>query len=88
MRKLLVIVPVEGIQQSIYLIRGQRVILDRDLAAVPTKALKQAVQRNPERFPDDFVFVLDKSEFQLWRSQFVTSKEDRQRASLRTNGFY
>jgi hypothetical protein len=79
MRKLLVVVPVEGIQQSIYVIRGQRVIPDRDLAAlyeIQTKALKQAVRRNRERFPDDFMFVLDKAELQFWRSQFVTSKED------------
>lgn len=81
MSKSLVIAPVEGIQQSIYLIRGQRVILDRDLAALyeaPTKTLKQAVRRNPERFPDDFMFVLNESEFRFWRSQFVTSKGDRQ----------
>jgi hypothetical protein len=81
MNKLPVIAPIEGIQQSIYLIRGQRVILDRDLAKlyeISTKALKQAVRRNPARFPDDFMFVLDESEFQFWRSQFVTSKEDRQ----------
>lgn len=68
-------------QQSIYLIRDQRVILDRDLAAlyqIPTKALKQAVRRNRERFPNDFMFVLNKRELDFWRSQFVTSKEDRQ----------
>ena len=55
-------------------------MLDRDLAVlygVPTKALKQAVRRNIERFPDDFMFVLDAAEFQIWRSQFVTSIEDR-----------
>lgn len=81
MNKSLVVLPVESIQQSIYVIRGQRVMLDRDLAAlyeIPTKALKQAVRRNLDRFPDDFMFVLDKLEFQFWRSQFVTSKEDRQ----------
>ena len=56
------------------------VILDRDLAAlygVPTKALKQAVRHNAERFPDDFMFVLVSEEFEEWRSQFVTSKADR-----------
>lgn len=80
MSKLPVVVPGEGIQQWIYLIRGQRVILDRDLAVlyqIPTKALKQAVRRNRERFPNDFMFVLNKAELQFWRSQFVTSKEDR-----------
>jgi hypothetical protein len=81
MKNLLVTVPVEGIRQSIYLIRDQRVILDRDLAElyeIPTKVLKQAVRRNPDRFPNDFMFVLNKDEFQFWRSQFVTSKQDRQ----------
>jgi len=60
-------------------------MLDRDLAVlygIPTRALKQAVRRNLERFPDDFMFVLDASEFQIWTSQFVTPKEDRKRASI------
>jgi hypothetical protein len=73
------IIPVERIQQAIYLIRGKKVMLDRDLAllyAIPTKALKQAARRNPERFPEDFMFVLDADELNHWRSQFVTSKED------------
>src|SRR5262249_4781026 len=55
-------------------------MLDRDLAAlygVATKTLKQAVKRNAERFPDDFMFVLSATEFHTWRSQFVTSKADR-----------
>jgi hypothetical protein len=80
MSKSLITVPAEHIQQSIYFIRGQRVMLDRDLAALyqlPTKALKQAARRNRERFPNDFMFVLNQSEFHIWRSQFVTSKEDR-----------
>jgi hypothetical protein len=67
------------IQRIIYLIRGQKVILDRDLAAlyeVPTKVLKQAVRRHPDRFPDDFMFVLHRQELANWRSQFVTSKSD------------
>jgi ORF6N domain len=72
-------VPVERIEKAIYLIRGEKVMLDRDLARlyeVPTKALKQAVRRNIDRFPDDFMFVLDRTEFETWRSQFVTSKAD------------
>jgi hypothetical protein len=55
-------------------------MLDRDLAAlyeIPTKALKQAVKRNADRFPDDFMFVLDHDEFVDWRSQIVTSISDR-----------
>ena len=74
------LIPPERIQQSIYLIRDQKVMIDRDLASlygIPTKALKQAVRRNRERFPDDFMFVLDAKEFQIWRSQFVTSTADR-----------
>lgn len=73
-------IPGERIEKVIYLFRGQKVMLDRDLASlygVETKALKQAVKRNAKRFPDDFAFVLDKEEFANWRSQFVTSKADR-----------
>ena len=73
-------VPVERIEKAIYVIRGEKVMLDRDLAdlyGVNTKVLKQAVRRNIERFPEDFMFVLDESEFENWRSQFVTSNADR-----------
>jgi chromosome condensin MukBEF ATPase and DNA-binding subunit MukB len=73
-------VPMERIQKRIYLIRGQKVMLDRDLAALyelPTKVLKQAVKRHADRFPDDFMFVLNRNEFLNWRSQFVTSNSDR-----------
>ena len=69
----------DRVEQAIYLIRGQRVMLDRDLAAlygVQTKTLKQAVRRNINRFPDDFMFVLDDQEFATLRSQIVTSKRD------------
>ena len=69
-----------SIERIIYLIRGQKVILDRDLAAlygVDTKVLKQAVKRNLNRFPDDFMFVLSSEELSKWRSQFVTSISDR-----------
>jgi len=69
----------QHVERSIYLIRGQKVMLDRDLAAlygVETKKLKQAVRRNIERFPDDFMFILDAEEFENLRSQFVTSKTE------------
>ena len=59
------------------MIRGQRVMLDFDLAAmygVETKALNQSVKRNIERFPEDFMFQLTKGEFEILRSQIVTSK--------------
>ena len=64
------------IEQKIFLIRGQKVMLDRDLAelyGIETKALKQAVRRNSKRFPNDFMFELSKEEFRILRSQFVTS---------------
>ena len=70
------IVPIDNIATLIYHIRGQRVMLDRDLAelyAVETKALKQAVRRNIERFPEDFMFELTRQEFNNLRSQIVTS---------------
>jgi hypothetical protein len=72
--------PAERIEGAIYLIRDQKVMLDRDLASlygVETKVLKQAVRRNLKRFPEDFMFVLSEAEFADWRSQFVTSKADR-----------
>ena len=68
------------ISEKIYFIRNEKVILDRDLAllyGIETKALKQAVRRNLKRFPEDFMFVLNSSEFKNWRSQFVTSSSDK-----------
>ena len=70
------LVPLERIESRILLIRGQKVILDSDLAElyeVKTKVLNQAVKRNAERFPDDFAFQLTEKEFQNLRSQSVTS---------------
>lgn len=70
------IVPLERITESILWLRGQKVMLDADLAdlyGVETKALLQAVKRNLARFPEDFAFQLDKQEFINLRSQFVTS---------------
>ena len=64
------------IQNKIYEIRGQRVMLDRDLAemyGVETKVLNQAVKRNLKRFPDDFVFRVNHQEFTNLKSQIVTS---------------
>lgn len=66
----------ERIAHSIFLLRNQKVILDVDLAVlygVETKVLVQAVKRNIERFPEDFMFRLTKQEFDDLRSQFVTS---------------
>lgn len=64
------------ITSKIHIIRKQKVMLDRDIAelyGVETKVLKQAVRRNIERFPKDFMFQLTKEELKNWRSQFVTS---------------
>ena len=70
------LLPDENIQSKIYLIREQKVLLDRDLAelyGVETKVLKQAVRRNLKRFPQDFMFEMTKNELDNWRSQIVTS---------------
>jgi hypothetical protein len=74
------IIPSERIEQKILLLRGQKVMLDRDLAElyeVRTSILKRAVRRNVERFPEDFMFVLDAKEFENWRCQFGTSNSSR-----------
>lgn len=76
-RKSLLPAPLEKIGEKIVVIRGQKVMLDRDLAelyGVSTKVLNQAVKRNFERFPEDFMFRLDSKEFAVLRSQIVTSK--------------
>ena len=68
----------ERILQSILLIRGHRVILDADLAelyGVPTKVLNQAVSRNADRFPSDFMFRVIPQEAAIMRSQFVTASK-------------
>ena len=66
--------PIEGIISRILVIRGQKIIMDRDLAllyGVETRALKQAVKRNTKRFPPDFMFVLNKREVDQMVSQNV-----------------
>lgn len=70
-----VAIPQEVIQSKIYVIREQKVLLDKDLAElydVETKQLKRQVKRNITRFPDDFMFVLTKEENESLRSQFGT----------------
>jgi len=77
MTKSLVKVPVERVEKRILLIRGEKVILDADLAVlygVENRALVQAVKRNSKRFPKDFVFQLTRDEFDSLRSQTVISK--------------
>ena len=70
------LIPQEIIEKKIYFIREQKVMLDMDLAElyeVETKVLVQAVKRNMDRFPEDFMFQLNIQEFRHLRSQFVTS---------------
>ena len=67
------------VKSKIYTIRGQKVMLDFDLAAmygVETRAMNQAVKRNIERFPDDFMFQLTKGEFMILKSQIATSNSN------------
>jgi hypothetical protein len=70
------VVPIEIVERQIYMIRGQKVMLDLDLAnlyQVPTKRLNEAVKRNLSRFPEDFMFQLTTGEAENLRSQFATS---------------
>jgi hypothetical protein len=84
------LIPVRRIEQKIFLLRGEKVMLDRDLAelyGVETKVLNQAVKRNLERFPADFMFQLSKAEAVLvLRSQFVTLNDETTREPLKTKG--
>jgi phage regulator Rha-like protein len=70
---------IRSIQNRIYEVRGERVLLDKDLAdlyEVPTKSLNLAVKRNIKRFPADFMFQLTKEEFESLRFQFETSNNN------------
>lgn len=81
-------IPVERIEKAILLVRGKKVILDRDLAelyGVRTTAPEQAFRRNAKRFAQDFIFELTKEEFENWRSHFVNF--NRGRMGLRYNIF-
>ena len=71
------IITTENIRAKIYEIRGQKVMLDRDLAAlygVETRHINEQVKRNITRFPSDFMFQLTKEELNIWKSQNATSK--------------
>ena len=73
------VIPVDFIERKIYLIRGQKVMLDSDLAElyqVATRVLNQAVRRNLDRFLADFMFQLNEEERENWRSQIVTSTHE------------
>ena len=76
-------VSVQFVERRIYLIRGQKVMIDVDLAelyGVPTKVLNQQVKRNLKRFPEDFMFQLTKAEAENLRSQFATSSHGGRRS--------
>ena len=78
--KALALVPVEHITRAILIVRGHKVLMDTELAelyGVGTKVLLQAVKRNAERFPDDFMFQLTPEEAQLSRSQIATLNDGR-----------
>ena len=80
MKSTAAIIPVECIQKLVLLIRGEKVIIDTDLASlygVSTKRLNEQVKRNADRFPADFVFQLTKAETEYLRSHFATSKPRR-----------
>ena len=72
------LVTIENIQNSVYVIRGQQVMLDYDLAEIygyEVKRLNEQVKRNIARFPDDFMFQLTRDEIDFVKSQFATSRK-------------
>ena len=80
MKKTSSIIPAEHIENSIYVIRDKRVMLDQDLAVLydtSTKRLNEQFRRNIDRFPDDFAFRLKKEEWKILRSQIATSNKSR-----------
>ena len=85
------LISIERIEKAIYLLRGEKVMLDRDLAElyqVKTKALNQAIRRNADRFPADFMFQLSEKEVaELNRSQIVTGSEKHRDPRFRPYAF-
>src|SRR3989304_8612790 len=72
-------IPDEVVMSKIYIVRGIKIMLDRDLAelyGVETKVLKQSVKRNISRFPKDFMFEMSEREFEDWRKKFITTAAD------------
>ena len=70
------LITTDDIRSKVYIIRGQQVMLDKDLAEIygyEVKKLNQQVKRNIERFPEDFMFQMTRDEVDLVKSQFVTS---------------
>ncbi|MFQ6678594.1 MAG: ORF6N domain-containing protein [Fidelibacterota bacterium] len=86
-----IMIPIEQISGKILLIRGKEVILDRNLAelyGVETKRLKEAVRRNIERFPSDFMFEMNDKEFRDWRTQFATSNSQKMGVRYNINQWF
>lgn len=85
------IIPRSRIERRIFWLRGEKVMLDADLAElyeVPTKRLIEQVKRNKERFPEDFIFQLSDAEMVILRSQFATSsEEERSHGGRRYNAY-
>ena len=74
------VIPQQIIESKILFIRGKKVMLDKDLAVlygVETRVLNQAVRRNINRFPEDFMFQLTKEEMDIWKSQIVISNKEK-----------
>src|SRR6266545_4620909 len=89
MSKALVTIPIERIEQTIFVVRGERVILDAELAklyGVTAKRLNEQVRRNRERFPEDFMFQLTKEEFAELKSEIDASNLRSQIATSRSHG--
>ena len=87
----LTIIPNEVIANKIYIIRGHKVMIDRDLAelyGVDTRTLNQAVRRNKKRFPVDFMWQLTQDEFENWMSQIVISNREKMGLRKRPLVFY
>jgi len=85
MNNSILLIPAERIEKRIFFLRGVKVMLSPDLAelyGVPTKVLNQAVRRNSDRFPDDFMFQLTQAEFDDLKSQIVTSSWGGMRRAL------
>ncbi len=82
------LIPIERIEQKIYFIRGEKVMLDKDLAelyGVTTRVFNQAIKRNLKRFPEDFMFQLTKEEYEALRFQIGTSNDKSLRSQIVTS---
>jgi hypothetical protein len=80
MSKEIQVIPDEVVMNKIYLVRGQKVMIDRDLAelyGVETRVLNQGVKRNEMRFPEDFMFRMTSEELEDWKSQIVISNREK-----------